>query len=265
MPPKKGKSVFSQHKASSTKDSKSTPASAPSEAPYRGKTASEKIDHYDRNVTSTARTRVRHIERSTTSLDKTGRCFSKSLILLNILFIFCGFGIMVYAAYAYTEQLAMLAGSQWAILSLSIGTIIMVISILGIIGSKYELRLFLLLYLILVVCVFILTFVAGCYLLSKEGHEGDFVTSGWNAASDSLRSSLEQSYFCCGFITTNDTTVACPVVSLAPCYPLLVASFKSHYNSFGITAFFAFYFLVFGGDIYLCSIPKTEYRRERTC
>jgi len=247
--PKKVKSVFSSNKAASTsKASSSTQSSAPAEVQSKGKkSATEQLDHYDRNVSSTARARVRHNERMASPLNQAGRCMRKSLIILNILFICSGFAVMVYGAYAYSEQLAALTGSQWAILSLSIGTVIMVIAIVGILGAKYELRLFLILYLFLVVCAWLMTFVAGAYLLSKEGHEGDFVTSGWNAASNSLRITLENTYSCCGFMNFNDSHIACPPNTSIPCYNSLVAAFKSHYNSFGITAILLAIFLMLAG------------------
>jgi len=142
--------------------------------------------------------------------------------------------LLVYGAwYAnFSSAASDLTGKGWTSFVIALGIFVMIVGIIGLVGAKWQNRVILVFYFVVIIVLFILTLACGAWVLSLEGSEGSLVSSGWNAAPASLRLSIETSYSCCGLNSVNDTSRVDPCPYTYGCLNPLVASVTKYYNSF---------------------------------
>ncbi|CAD6992782.1 tetraspanin-13 isoform X2 [Ceratitis capitata] len=158
-------------------------------------------------------------------------CSKNALITLNILYVMVGFlliGVGVYArAASIVTNLPIVGGI------LACGVILILISILGLAGAVKHHQVMLFFYMIILFMLFLIQFsIASSCLAVNSEQQKEFAEEGWNNVPDSIRHQVQESFFCCGFNTTNSGT-QCEVLntnccsgdlincSCPPCLPVL--------------------------------------------
>jgi len=246
MPPKKKTTKKKKSKAAEEEEDIEAPKPKKKEKP---KSAREAMDMYDNTVeTHGSNKRKYNKDAGETELGCCGKFLRYLVIFINLFFIIIGFILMVYGAYVANNSTTAtsLTGTSWAGFVIVIGIFVMLVGIIGLVGAKWQNRVILVFYFIVIIILFVLTLACGAWMLSLEGKEASLVTTAWNAAPDTVRRSIQTYYFCCG-LNFNDTSTAltapCPtqpgptpnsvVYPTSGCLDGLVADVQKYYASFG--------------------------------
>jgi len=202
---------------------------------------------YDNTVDTHGSTKRKYnADAGETELGCCGKFLRYLVIFINLFFIIIGFVLLVYGGYvANTSTTATsLTGTSWAGFVIALGVFVMLIGVIGLVGAKWQNRVILVFYFIVIIILFVLTLACGAWMLSLEGKEVSLVETAWRAAPPSVQISIEQAYFCCG-LYGNDTVAALPcptstsgnppvtVSATTPCSSGLVADVQKYYASFG--------------------------------
>jgi len=242
MPPKKKTTKKKKSKAAEEEEDVEAPKPKKKEKP---KTARDALDMYDNTVDTLGSTKRKYNkDMSDSELGCCGKLLRYLVLVINFFFIVIGFVLLVYGAwYANTSSSASdLTGRGWTKFVIAIGIFIMVVGITGLVGAKYQNRVVLVFYFVIIIILFILTLACGAWVFSLEGKEDSLVQSGWAAAGATVQNTIEGTYCCCGLQdnSPNSTiTFPCPV-GLCPgsslsvgCQPILVGEVTKYYSSFG--------------------------------
>jgi hypothetical protein len=207
------------------------------------KTASEAFDAYDQAVnTSGSQSRQFRSAASKLEMGIGGKFLKFLVLLLNVFYVLIGFVLMVYGAWYYnTDSSTDFTGKAWTPFVIILGIFIMIVGIIGLLGAKYQNRLILVFYFIVVVILFILTLACGAWVLTLQGSEAALVRSGWKNAPVVVRSTVQTSYNCCGldqFNVTVDPADKCNPLPAGQttgdtCLQFLVDIVQKYYSSFG--------------------------------
>jgi len=248
MPPKKKTTKKKKSKAAEEEDvDVEAPKPKKKEKP---KSAREAMDMYDNTVdTLGSNKRKYNKDAGETELGCCGKFLRYLVIFINLFFIIIGFVLLVYGAYVANNSTTAtsLTGTSWAGFVVALGIFIMLIGIIGLVGAKWQNRIILVFYFVVIIILFVLTLSCGAWLLSLEGKEASLVQTAWNAAPGSVRNAAQYAYFCCGLNAWNDTarydpcpfqggtgTPPTPIVyTTIACSDGLVADVQKYYASFG--------------------------------
>jgi len=210
------------------------------------KSAREALDMYDSESTGSS-SRKYNAETLSAELGLCGKFLRYLVLIINFFFIAIGFVLLVYGAwYASVSSTASdLAGKDWTGFVIVLGIFVMIVGVIGLIGAKYQNRVILVFYFVVIIILFILTLACGAWVLTLEGKESSMLSSGWISAPDAVRRAAQLTYNCCGLSVFNDTYAAqpCPPGNMAssppvepadhPCLNELVGSVLKYYKSFG--------------------------------
>jgi len=198
---------------------------------------------YDNTVDTLGSTKRKYNkDMSDTELGCCGKLLRYLVLVINFFFIVIGFVLLVYGAwYANASSSATdLTGKDWTKFVIAIGIFIMAVGIIGLVGAKYQNRVVLVFYFVVIIILFILTLACGIWVLSLEGKEDSLVQSGWKAGGYTVQWAIQNSLCCCGLQGFSDnSTVAqpCPSGSCQPpvvgCQSILVDQVTKYYSSFG--------------------------------
>jgi len=242
MPPKKKSTKKKKSKAAEEEEDVEAPKPKKEKKP---KTAREAMDMYDNTVDTHGSTKRKYAKDfGDTELGYCGKFLRYLVLIINLFFILIGFILMVYGAwYANVSSAASdLTGKDWTGFVIALGIFIMAVGVIGLAGAKYQNRVILVFYFVVIIILFILTLACGAWVLSLQGKEDSLVSSGWNAAPKAVRLAAQNTYFCCGLSGLNDTTAAqpCPadksnppVLTTNSCLTILVGEVQKYYSSFG--------------------------------
>jgi len=241
MPPKKKTTKKKKSKAAEEEEDVEAPKPKKKEKP---KSAREAMDMYDNTVDTLGSSKRKYNkDAGETELGCCGKFLRYLVIFINLFFIIIGFVLLVYGAYVANQSTTAtnLTGTSWAGFVVALGIFIMLIGITGLVGAKWQNRVILVFYFVVIIILFVLTLSCGAWMLSLEGKESSLVATAWNAAPASVRLAAENAYFCCG-LNFNDTTSVypCPqqtgppiVYATTGCSSGLVADVQKYYASFG--------------------------------
>jgi len=246
MPPKKKTTKKKKSKAAEEEEDVEAPKPKKKEKP---KSAREAMDMYDNTVDTLGSSKRKYNkDAGETELGCCGKFLRYLVIFINLFFIIIGFILLVYGAYVANNSTTATSftGTSWAGFVVALGIFVMLIGIIGLVGAKWQNRVILVFYFIVIILLFILTLSCGAWILSLEGKESSLVTTAWNAAPSSLRKTAQTQYFCCGLNGVNDTTAVLPcptqagalpnspvVTATQACLGLLAADVQTYYASFG--------------------------------
>jgi hypothetical protein len=207
------------------------------------KTAAENFDAYDQAVNSSgSQSRQFRSEASKLEMGIGGKFLKFLVLLLNVFYVLIGFVLMVYGAWYYnTDSSTDFTGKAWTPFVIVLGIFILLVGIIGLLGAKYQNRLILLFYFVVVVILFVLTLACGAWVLTLKGQEAALVRSGWNNAPALVRSTVQKTYDCCGLDVWNKTvspldecnTFAPGQTTGETCLHFLVDIVAKYYSSFG--------------------------------
>jgi len=183
------------------------------------------------------------------------KCFRIVLITVNIIFLIFGCVLMGVGSYAYNNHgIGAFTGATLPLGIVTLGVFIMFLSFLGCLSAWRESKIFLGFYFVFLVLMTFLLLVVGIAVYAKKNDAGSYIQSGWSAASNDVRNSLQQYFVCCGLNYWNDSTgnawppYDCPnwqdPVSGAtvrptntsgepPCAPVLTNEFYQSFNTVG--------------------------------
>jgi len=243
MPPKKKTTKKKKSKAAEEEEDVEAPKPKKKEKP---KSAREAMDMYDNTVDTLGSSKRKYNkDAGETELGCCGKFLRYLVIFINLFFIIIGFVLLVYGAYVANQSTTAtnLTGTSWAGFVVAIGIFIMLIGVIGLVGAKWQNRVILVFYFVVIIILFVLTLACGAWILSLEGKESSLVATAWNAAPDSVKKAAQEAYYCCGLNgntpTANDTTAyfPCPIqggaVASGGCSSGLVADVQKYYASFG--------------------------------
>jgi len=207
------------------------------------KTAAEAFDDYDQAVnTSGSQSRQYRSEASKLEMGIGGKFLKFLVLLFNVFYVLIGFVLMVYGAWYYNQDSSTdFTGKAWTPFVIILGIFIMVVGIIGLLGAKYQNRLILLFYFVVVVILFILTLACGAWVLTLQGQEAALVRQGWASSPSVVRTSVQTAYNCCGLevynMTVDPVNDKCPpppaVLPGDTCLHFLVDIVQKYYSSFG--------------------------------
>jgi len=200
---------------------------------------------YDSTVETSGSTKRKYNkDQSDSEMGYCGKFLRYLVLVINFFFICIGFVVLVYGAWYtnFSSTASDLTGKGWTGFVVALGIFVMIVGIIGLVGAKWQNRVILVFYFVVIIVLFILTLACGAWVLSLEGKESSLVTTGWTAATPNIRSDAQNAYYCCGLNTYNDSYHAdpCPIAPAGadpngpnhPCLPDLVASVMKYYNSF---------------------------------
>jgi len=146
--------------------------------------------------------------------------------------------LISYGAVDANTSISSVAGKAWTSLIIAIGVIVFVVSVLGLAASYFQNRILLIVYLVLICCIFLMTLIGGSYMLAMRGQEASLVSTGWTHASNGIITGLENQYTCCGLNNVSDTlNPMCPFAfPTGPCMPFLVNALRSNFGALGALA-----------------------------
>ncbi|XP_059619026.1 tetraspanin-13 [Phlebotomus argentipes] len=150
-------------------------------------------------------------------------CSKNSLIALNVLYIVVGFlliGVGVYGrAASIVTNLPIVGGI------LACGIILLLISVLGLVGTVKHNQVMLFFYMIILFLLFLVQFSIACSCLAvNSNQQKQLAEQGWSRVTDSIKEEVQETFTCCGFNSTATADhLACdkitPICCPAPASP----------------------------------------------
>jgi len=185
-----------------------------------------------------------------------GQKFVKYIIVFfNVIFLIFG-GVLIAVGVSTMNAAVMTLGNVSLPIGLIvIGAFLLLMAIIGGLSAWFEIRLGLGIYFILLLLLSIVLIAVGIAVFVEKNNASVYINNGWKNAGVGLRTSLQNSFSCCGLnswgdswsadystCTPPDTTCNCPTSSLAKnnggtgvaCGPVLQNAFYNNFNTAGI-------------------------------
>ncbi|XP_055716001.1 tetraspanin-13 isoform X2 [Phlebotomus papatasi] len=146
-------------------------------------------------------------------------CSKNSLIALNVLYIVVGFlliGVGVYGrAASIVTNLPIVGGI------LACGIILLLISVLGLVGTVKHNQVMLFFYMIILFMLFLVQFSIACSCLAvNSNQQKQLAEQGWSRVPDSIKEEVQETFYCCGFNSTASADhPACDKITPICCSP----------------------------------------------
>ncbi|XP_034248804.1 tetraspanin-31 isoform X2 [Thrips palmi] len=170
-------------------------------------------------------------------------CSKRALVALNILYILVAFLLIGVALYGRTcaqvVDLPIIGGI------LACGVFLILISILGLIGAVKHHQVVLFFYMVILFMLFLVQFSVACACLAvNKEQQRSWAKSGWDGVSEDFKKKVEETFSCCDFEKSLNTTSApknCPQPHMQPCIDKLQTTIDHAFKLCGgIGLFFSF-------------------------
>jgi len=171
------------------------------------------------------------------------QCSKSSLTALNILYIVVGFiliGVATYAkAASVVTSLPIIGGI------VACGVFLLMIAVMGLVGAIKHHQVLLFFYMVVLFILFIIQFSIACACLAVDDKtQGSLAESGWNSANNETIKEVQELFNCCGFESSNSSTIECPTSCGTTCQSCSLKLKSVINNAFrvsgGIGLFFSF-------------------------
>lgn len=171
-------------------------------------------------------------------------CMKKTLYAINLLYIVIGVVLISIAAYVKSASIVTSHSIIGGIIA--VGVFLILVSMLGIYGTKKHHQVLLFFYMVILTCVFVvqLCVTIACLGLVSPISVSNLVTKGWHGSSNATIWDAEYNFNCCGLKETS-SGINCEKLSCSPeCDPCLGIIAGRMYNELtrlgGFGLFFSF-------------------------
>jgi len=142
-------------------------------------------------------------------LTVTGKALRAFLLVCNCILLIFALGILIGAGYNASAHVFALVDT-WFTPALTIGAIILFLSLVGSLGTLAQNRCILWVYVVVMALLGFIDLVVSSYTLSRANDGVNFLTNAWDVAPPPLRSSLQETFVCCGLNSYMDYRAALP-------------------------------------------------------
>ncbi|GAB0092437.1 tetraspanin 97e [Sergentomyia squamirostris] len=153
-------------------------------------------------------------------------CSKNSLIALNCLYIVVGF--LLISAGVYGRAASIVTNLPIVSGILACGIILLLISVLGLVGTVKHNQVMLFFYMIILFLLFLVQFSIACSCLAVNStQQKQLAEQGWSRVSDSIKEEVQETFTCCGFNSTTAedhpacdkiTPICCPDTTKENCH-----------------------------------------------
>jgi len=204
---------------------------------------------------------------SSPDLTRSQRCFKLSLGFFNILFLIFGCVLAAVGSYALSGHVNALAGVTVPRGIIVVGVMIILISIMGLLASWKESRLFLSVYFFFILILTVILFSVGIAVFVEKDKSGQYMSQGWRSldymgspdSANEIRIDLQNSLDCCGLTVFNVSAgYPCPATALQTkqtCLPRLQSVFESNFGTAGSCAI-GFSIVMIFGMVFVCILME---------
>jgi uncharacterized membrane protein len=185
-----------------------------------------------------------------------------------------------YSTYAIKSDATILGGATLPYAVLILGIVTLLLAIFGTIATVCEIRVFLIIYLCIVVIIGFLLFLIGIFIFIEKNNAQTYIIRGWNETPIQGQNALQELFNCCGLtsLPANLTTTPCPTITTMPCLDILKDDFEHYYIQIGaLSIVIGLFMIAVGAFVYILTkgikrkqilenVRKThkKYREEKS-
>lgn len=165
--------------------------------------AKEQLDKYN-NYADTTR------PKDDKKLSCGAGCTRISLIVMNIFFMILGTIIVGVGAYALNPSTSQIANKEIPAGAIVLGVFVILLSFLGCCGAKFNNRIVLCLYALVLVLLILIQIIVASVILANSDQAKSWLQDGWEDADPIKRGNAQKDFDCCGLRTYNDSFAVQP-------------------------------------------------------
>ncbi|KAK0421405.1 hypothetical protein QR680_015218 [Steinernema hermaphroditum] len=170
----------------------------------------------------------------------------KALGAWNLFYV--GIAALLISVGAYVKQASIVTSPSIIGGIIAAGVFLLIVSLLGLYGTKTHNQVALFFYMVVIVLVFIIQFSVSVACLSQISEQNieNWVIKGWNQSSNATRLDAERNFHCCELLETSQNLTHCEQICgymehYPPCLPVITSKTASNLKMIGIIALlFAF-------------------------
>jgi len=176
-----------------------------------------------------------------------GRALRLFMLGANAVLLIFAIGILAGASYNSQANVFILLNT-WFTPALVMGAFLLMISLLGVLGSLTKSRCVLWIYVLLMILIALIDLIISSYAISKLNDSESLVADAWAASPTGIREDLQETFSCCGLETYKDKEAALPCPADAgdnetgtACLDPMAAQFTAYGTgvpTFGLILFF---------------------------
>jgi len=145
----------------------------------------------------------------------------KIVIGLNIIFLVLGVVVIGIGAYVLQGEASIYYTKALPVGIIVLGCFILVLSFFGCFGAMRESRVLLLIYAVILLCIFIAQLIIAALILANSNQINNYISTEWQNSSPDFRSQLQSDFGCCGLNNEYDSQPPCPPNATQACLPKL--------------------------------------------